>query len=224
MVGILIFIHHDILPAVLVIFQNFRMGFEKMNGFAKKIVKIECSRFVKFPLIKSIYLRSNFHPVIAVSFRKVKHILRVFKALFRMAYGAENGLRGKLLFFHIKRFKAFFHHPKAVIRIIYGKTFRKVDKFRITAKNSYAHAVEGGSKNFLRIKTEFRHKAVFEFISRFVGKSYGKNVPGAHSGFDKPCDPCDKYSCFSAARSCKNKERTFLMHNRLHLAGIERFV
>ena len=142
MVGVLIFVHHDILPAVLVIFKNFRLCPEKADGFTKKIVKIQSSRFVEFLLICRIDFCGDFHSVIAVSVRKVRHILRILKAFLCVAYCAEQRLRRKLFFLHIEVFEAFFYNAKAVVGIIDGEAFRKIDGFCIPAQNPYTHAVE----------------------------------------------------------------------------------
>ena len=142
MVGVLIFVHHDILPAVLVIFEDFRFCFKKANSFAKKVVKIQRARFMKFLLICVINPCGHLHSVIAVSFRKVRKILRILKAFLRVADCAKQRFRRKLFFLHIEVFKTFFNNAKAVVGVINGKTFRKVDCFSITAKDSYAHAVK----------------------------------------------------------------------------------
>ena len=224
MVCILIFVHHDILPAVLIIFQHFRVGFKKPYRFAKQVVKIQSARFVQFLLISRIYPCGNFHTVIAVSLCNIRHVLRRFQPFFCMAYGTKQGFWLKLLFFHIKIFKAFFHYSDAVIRIINGKAFRQIQKFRISAQNAHAHTVKSRSKNLLRIRAKLCHKAVFKFIRGLVCKSYGKNIPWAHAGFYKPCNPCNKHGGFAAAGPCKHKKRTFFMHNRLHLAVVKRIV
>ena len=138
-----------------------------------------------------------------------------------MAYGSRYGAGCELLFIKIYRLEAFFHHAKAVVRVVYGEAFGNTYFFAVPAQNTHAHTVECGSENIRRLRSELRHKAVFKLIGGLVGKRDGKNVPWTNAALYKPLNPCYEHRCFAGARSREHEHGSVLMNNRLHLACIK---
>ena len=176
MVGILVFIHHQITIALLITLQHVRVLHKQIHRAAEQIIEIHGIGVLKTFLVQAVTVRNLFAAEIA------SHLLRIFlrrqQAVLCPADLAEYGFVAERLFFHIGQLHAFLHQPPAVIRIVNSKVGGIAEIFAFPPKNTRTEGVKGTCHNLLAFAAQHIGQAFLELACRFIGKGDRQNPPG----------------------------------------------
>ena len=176
MVGILVFIHHHIAPAPLILLEDVGIFTEQGDGIAKEIVEIHCVGIPQAFLIGRICLRHLFDPEVLT--RLGSQFLWGKQPVLGAADFGQDRLVPEHLFFDVQGLHAFLHQAAAVVGIIDGEMGGEAQPVAVTAENPCAQGVEGAGRHFAPILPKHPLQPLFELTGGFVGEGDGQDPPG----------------------------------------------
>ena len=178
MVRILILVHHDVAPAVLVIFQHLRKLLKQPNRQANDVVEIHSIRSDELGLIRLIDLCDLLLPII----RPHRHAVAIRKdhAVLCPADLPQHRLGLEELVVDGKLRHSVLDHPQAVVGVIDGEAAGVPQPLDLPPQNPHAAGVEGGSRHVPCFLPQHGLQPAFQLVGGFIGKGDGQNVPRTH--------------------------------------------
>ncbi|MPM98767.1 hypothetical protein SDC9_145957 [bioreactor metagenome] len=118
-VGVLVFIHHDISKLILIILKHIRIILKKLHCLKKYIIKIQGIICHQLFLVERVYISHLLKPEVpSISIHEPagRHEL-----ILGFGYGGQHLLRRKILFIIVQLLQTFLDDLYLVVRIKYDK-------------------------------------------------------------------------------------------------------
>ncbi len=174
-VGILVFVDHQIPEAVLIFLQNIRLGFKQFHRAYQQIVKIHGVGILQSLLIQAIAIGYLFQAKIVAGLNG--KFLRRQKIVLCAADLTENGLVTHHTLLDAQRLHALLHQAAAVVRIVDGEMRGIAECTAILTQNTGAEGVKGAGNDLSAFVTEHGFQTILQLTGSLVGKGDGKNAP-----------------------------------------------
>ena len=214
MVGVLILIHHYVSEAVLVLGQNVRVVLQHMQGIEQKVIEVHSIVGFQLPLI--LFIDIVYYLRLWTSVAVFKELLRIGVCLlFLTDDGGKVGLR-ELLAVYILLFYYVLYYSFLVNCIVNNEVLIIACSVIMLPQNSQAHSMESHYPHSGTWSHQLFY-SVTHLFCRLVGECHCKDAVRTDALFNKICNSVGHGGCFTAAGSCKNKQRPLCMSRRLLL-------
>ena len=218
-VGILILVHMDVLKALPIAFQHGRMIGEQFQCAHQQIVEVQRVGGLE-PLFVAVV---NIVDLLAAE---------VLLALTEPFVGAEQLVLGvadlalqlpdgQHFIVDIEMLQLLLEHCGLVVLVIDGEGAGVAQLIDIPAQNAGAHGMKGADPNLFAFFAGEGGDALLHFLSRFIGKGNGQNMPRRYAVVDQIGDPVRQRPGLAAACARQNQYRAFQRFRRQPLFLIQ---
>ena len=172
-VGILIFVHHEIAEFVLVKLQHLRALLEQLHSFENQIVKIHGVGVPQALLIEGIGLGNLGKPEIQA--RLSGEFLRGNQGILGPGNLSQHRLYRQHLLLNAQGFQALLH--AGIVGVVNGEVAGIPQTVPVPAENPGAGGVEGRGPDVLPLLAQHGAETVFQLSGGLIGKGNGQNPP-----------------------------------------------
>ena len=130
-VGVLILVHHDIAPAVLVTLQNVRVAAQQLHGKHEQVIKIHRGVAAQGALIQGI--DPGYHFIEAKISRLAHERVGIDQVILERADAPHDALRGIQFLVNLQVVQALFHQGELVGRVVDDELRRQTERLGLTA-------------------------------------------------------------------------------------------
>ena len=218
-VGVLVFVHMDIVEALPVIIQNRRVIHKQLQGPKQQIVKIQgVGRPEPF-----LVIGKNFMNLLALIILGafLEPFVRGQHPVLGVGNPGADLLHWHAVFVHAQGFQPVLDDPVLIVLVINGKRTLITQFFDVPPQNAHANRMEGADPHVRGVGPHQLFHPRLHFPGRFVGKGQGQNMPGLHPMVDQIGDAVGQGAGFAAARAGQNQHRPLQRFSGFSLHGIE---
>ena len=180
-IGILIFVHMDIVEFIAVIIQHRRMIQEKLQRPQKKVVKIERVSRLETLLVLNENIVNLLRTEALIGGREP--FIRIHHVVFRVRNLSPDFPGWKNLIIDIQNAQNILDHAKLVVVIINGKRALIAELFDIAPEHAHAHGMKRAQPHIPRLFAHQLFNALAHFTGSLVGERQGKNLICRHALF-----------------------------------------
>ena len=207
-VGILVFIHHDIPEPFPVCIKDRGMAGEKLQGLHQQIVKIQRVQAFHPGFICNHDIVDSVAPEITAGLGEP--LIRREEPVFGIADFVGGFTQRDEAVIHVQLFIDLFQHTKLVILIIDYKRAGISELFDIPPENSCADGMKSADPGFVcPLGSDQRFNPVLHLPGGFVGECQCENGPCRDSVINQVGQAVGQCACFSASGTGQDQQRTF---------------
>ena len=211
-VGILILVHMDVLKALAVAFQHRRMVGEQLQRAHQQVVKIQRVGALE-PLFVAVVNIVNLLAA-KILLALTEPFVRAQQLVLCVADLALQFPDGQHFIVDIEVLEQLLQHDGLVVLVVNGEGTGIAQLINIPAEDARAHGVEGADPHLFAFFAGQGGDALLHFLSRFIGKGDGQNMPGRYAVVNQIGDPVRQRPGLAAARSRQNQYRAFQRFRR----------
>lgn len=174
-VRILIFVYHQILKPVLVVFEHVRTGAEQLHGLADQVVEIHRVRVAQALLVDLVGAGDDLHAEIIA--RRFYILLRRDKRILRTGDLVQHSLGRHVFLGNVQLLQDIFHQSALVVGVVDCKVRGIAEALAVPAQNTRAGRVKGRRPDVVALGAEHRAKAVLELPGRLICKGDRHDFP-----------------------------------------------
>ena len=218
-VGVLIFIHVDILEFPPVIIEGVGYLAKQPDRLHQEVVKIHRLIGPQLVLVGFVDPRGDLFPE---ALRLFPHLPGRKEPVFGLADPVKITARIVLLRIQVLFFENLFDDAHLVGHIQNGEIAGIADPLPVPPQDAHAHGVEGGDPDLLRLRPHEGGDPLLHLPGRFVGEGDRQDVPGVDPLLRKQIsDPVGQHPRLSASRAGHDQHRPFRGLHRFSLGRIQ---
>ena len=218
-IGILIFVHQNVLKTVLVLDTDFLMFFQKQHRYHEQIIKVHGVIGTQLLGIKRIDLG---HFLLEEILRIPGHRLRPHQLIFRIGNGILNRAGGILLGVKVQFLQTFLDDHLTVAAVVDNEiALVHARCFHFPPQESGTEGMEGGEPYILSPLANHSIHTFPHFRGGFIGKGNGQNAPWCYAFSQKISHLARQYLSLTGTGTGHNEKRPICMLHRLFLGGIQ---